>query len=47
MIVGTWFGMNFEGMPELRSPHGYAIATSVTLAATIATAIYLRRKRWF
>lgn len=47
MIVGTWFGMNFEGMPELRSPHGYAIATGVTLASTIATAIYLRRKRWF
>jgi magnesium transporter len=47
MIVGTWYGMNFEHMKELSSPHGYRIAVGVTLFFTIITAIYLRRKNWF
>lgn len=47
MVVGTWYGMNFSAMPELNSPAGYKVAIAVTLATTIATAIYLKRKRWF
>jgi len=47
MIVGTWYGMNFEHMAELSSPHGYRIAVGVTIFFTIITAIYLKRKNWF
>jgi magnesium transporter len=47
MVVGTWYGMNFEHMRELNSPHGYQIAVGVTLSLTILTAIYLRRRKWF
>jgi magnesium transporter len=46
MVVGTWFGMNFENMPELRTPHGYYIALGVTLFFTVLTWIYLKRKNW-
>jgi magnesium transporter len=47
VLVGGWYGMNFEHMPELRSPHGYVYACSCTLLSTIAMAIYLKKKRWF
>src|SRR6185295_5086785 len=47
VLVGGWYGMNFEHMPELRSPHGYLWACSLTLVSTIAMVIYLKRKKWF
>lgn len=47
MIVGTWYGMNFESMHELQSPHGYQIAVGCTLVFTVVTAIYLKKKDWF
>jgi magnesium transporter len=47
MVIGSWYGMNFEHMPELHSTHGYQIATGVMLLFTIVTWIYLKKKRWF
>jgi magnesium transporter len=47
MVIGTWYGMNFEHMHELQSPRGYQIATGATIVLTLLTAIYLKRKRWF
>jgi len=46
-IVGTWYGMNFHGMPEVNHPHGYLFATVLTLLATVATYWYFKRKKWF
>ena len=45
MVVGTWFGMNFDKMPELA--HGYPIAVGVTIVTTVMMFIYLRKKKWF
>jgi magnesium transporter len=45
MVVGTWFGMNFESMPELKN--GYPWALAFTVVTTILMVIYLRKKRWF
>ena len=47
MIIGTWYGMNFEFMHELQSPFGYKMVIGVTLVTTLLTAIYLKKKRWF
>ena len=47
MMIGTWYGMNFENMPELKSPHGYLYAIGLTLVSTIAMVIYLKKKKWF
>lgn len=47
VLVGGWYGMNFEHMPELRSPHGYLYACALTLLSTIGMVIYLKKKRWF
>jgi magnesium transporter len=47
MMVGTWYGMNFHGMPELEWRHGYAAAVVLTLVSTTVTIWYFRRKKWF
>ncbi|PTX91715.1 magnesium/cobalt transporter CorA [Opitutus sp. ER46] len=46
-IVGGWYGMNFEHMPELHSPYGYIGAVAFTLIATILMVMYLKKKKWF
>jgi magnesium transporter len=45
MAIGTWYGMNFQNMPELA--HGYWWALGSTIATTILMVIYLRKKKWF
>ncbi|MSU71539.1 MAG: magnesium/cobalt transporter CorA [Opitutus sp.] len=45
MVIGTWFGMNFENMPELK--HGYPWALGATLVTTLLMVIYLKKKKWF
>ncbi|HQR21983.1 MAG TPA: magnesium/cobalt transporter CorA [Burkholderiaceae bacterium] len=47
VLVGGWYGMNFDHMPELRSPHGYLYAWIITIVSTALMAIYLRKKKWF
>jgi magnesium transporter len=46
MIVGTWYGMNFDGMPEVKWAHGYGFALGLTLVSTALTVLYFRRKKW-
>lgn len=45
MVIGTWFGMNFENMPELKK--GYPWAVAATAVTTVLMVIYLRKKKWF
>jgi magnesium transporter len=47
MMIGTWYGMNFDGMHELHAPHGYLIATGCMLVSTLATYLYFKKKKWF
>lgn len=47
MVIGTWYGMNFEHMRELQSPHGYVYAMGLTVITTVLMAIYLKKKDWF
>jgi magnesium transporter len=47
MMVGTWYGMNFQRMPELTWQHGYLVAACVTLISTSATYWYFKKKKWF
>ncbi|HMO65896.1 MAG TPA: CorA family divalent cation transporter, partial [Verrucomicrobiota bacterium] len=46
MVVGTWYGMNFEGMPELTARQAYLMVTLVTVAATAGVLWWFRRKGW-
>ncbi len=47
VLVGGWYGMNFDHMPELHSEHGYFYATIGTIVSTALMAIYLKKKNWF
>lgn len=47
MLVGTWYGMNFEPMPELHWTFGYALVTLLTVLATAGAFYYFKRKQWF
>ncbi len=47
MMVGTWYGMNFHDMPELKSEHGYWIAFTVTGVSTLGTVLYFKWRKWF
>jgi magnesium transporter len=45
-IIGTWYGMNFEHMPELRSPYGYPVCFTVMVLSTIGVWIWCKRMKW-
>src|SRR5687767_4701312 len=46
-VVGTWYGMNFEGINEFKWKYGYHMAIAVTVVSTAITAWWSNRKRWF
>ena len=46
ILFGTWYGMNFQHMPEIESPHGYWISLGVMIVSTIGMFIWCRRRRW-
>jgi len=45
-LISTWYGMNFEHMPELKSPLGYPAAIAVTLILTALTWLWCKQRRW-
>jgi magnesium transporter len=44
-IVGV-YGMNFEYMPELRSPYGYGLTWLAMIIIIVGMLIYFRKKKW-
>jgi magnesium transporter len=46
MMIGTWYGMNFKGMPELDYQHGYLIAGLCMALSTLLTYWYFKKKQW-
>jgi magnesium transporter len=47
MLIGTWYGMNFESMPEIKWPHAYAWASLVTVLSTGGAFLYFKKRKWF
>jgi magnesium transporter len=47
MLIPTWYGMNFEYMPEFGNLYGYVAVTLVTLAIGLLLTLYFWRKKWF
>jgi magnesium transporter len=47
MLIGTWYGMNFETMPELKWLHGYSFVFGLTAFTTLVTWWYVKKRKWF
>ena len=45
-MVGTWWGMNFQDMPELKWKHGYLMAWVVMLGWTVVIWWWFKKKKW-
>ena len=45
-LVASWYGMNFEHMPELAGKYSYAILIGVVAVVCIALYAYLKKVRW-
>jgi magnesium transporter len=45
-LAGVW-GMNFEFMPELKQPWGYAFAWSMFVLAALGFAAYFKWRKWW
>ena len=46
VVIGTWYGMNFEHMPELDSPYGYAGCIAATFVLTVLTWLWCKQKKF-
>jgi magnesium transporter len=46
MLIGSWYGMNFEHMPELTAPYGYPIIILITGALTALMWWWCKKRRW-
>lgn len=46
MLVGTWYGMNFGNMPELDWRYAYYVAGGLTMAATVGTYLFFKKRGW-
>src|SRR5689334_980102 len=45
-FIASIYGMNFEYMPELKSPWGYPVALAVMAVVGMAMLVLFRKKRW-
>jgi magnesium transporter len=45
-LIAGIYGMNFENMPELHSPHGYYLTITAMAIITLALVLYFWRKGW-
>lgn len=46
LLIGTWYGMNFDTITEYHMPHAYAVASAVDLISTMLIVFWIRRKHW-
>jgi magnesium transporter len=45
-LITSWYGMNFEHMPELHTRHGYWVIIAVTLTLCVGLWALLKRAKW-
>lgn len=45
-LIAGIYGMNFENMPELHTPHGYFVTLTIMFAVAVVLLIYFWRRGW-
>jgi magnesium transporter len=46
-LIAGIYGMNFDVMPELEWPFGYAFALALMACSMLAAYLFLRARDWF
>ena len=46
-LLTSWYGMNFEYMPELHNPYSYYVVIAVAVIVATGEVLWFKRKRWF
>ena len=46
-LIAGWYGMNFQSMPELKSPYGYWGVIILSIVVIIVEIIIFKWKKWF
>jgi magnesium transporter len=46
-LIGTWYGMNFEGIHEYKWKYGYEFALALTVVSTVFIVWWFKRRKWF
>jgi len=45
-LLASWYGMNFEHMPEVHARHGYAVMIGVVAVVCVLLYRYLKKVKW-
>ncbi len=46
-LITSWYGMNFEHMPELHGPHSYyPVLIGLVVVVCLGLYVLLRRAKW-
>ncbi len=45
-LMASWYGMNFDHMPELPGAYSYYIFSGVTIAVVAVVYVFLKRAKW-
>jgi magnesium transporter len=45
-FIASLYGMNFDWMPELKSPYGYPIVIGAMVVVVLALYVWMKRKGW-
>lgn len=46
-LIAGWYGMNFEGMPELHWQYGYVFVSVLSVLVIVACFLFFKRKKLF
>ncbi|MBR1743417.1 MAG: hypothetical protein IJ733_16415 [Lachnospiraceae bacterium] len=46
-LIAGWYGMNFEYMPELKSPYSYPVVIGVSIAIVLFCFIFFKKKKYW
>ncbi|MEG1425606.1 MAG: CorA family divalent cation transporter [Raoultibacter sp.] len=45
-LITSWYGMNFENMPELHRPEAYFVVIGLSIVLVIVELVYFKKKKW-
>lgn len=45
-LITSWYGMNFQNMPELASPYAYPIIIAICIVLVVVELMFFKRKKW-